>query len=92
MTGETNLKSTAPVKIIIVILSLLLSFLLGQVFPDRLGMEREGSALRTEVEQLKREADRHVTRVEFEQFNKAVDQRLASIEKALEKIDRKLDR
>lgn len=92
MVNGTNLKSPVSAKIIIVILSLFLSFFLGQVFPDRLGLEREGSILRTEVDQLKRESDRRVTRLEFEQFNKAVDQRLQGIEKALEKIDRKLDR
>ena len=92
MADETNPKSPVSAKIIIISLSLLLSFFLGQVLPDRLGLERQGSVLRTEVDQLKREADRYVTRLEFEQFNRAVDQRLQSIEKALEKIDRKLDR
>ena len=79
-------------KIAIGILLLTISFLFGQVLPDRIGLQDSTATLRTEVENLKNLYAGIVTRGEFEQYTKGLDQRLQSIEKALEKIDRKLDR
>jgi len=79
-------------KVIGGVLLLLCSFLFGQVLPDRIGIQDSTATLRTEVQNLKALHGGYLTRGEFEQYAKGLDQRLHSIEKSLEKIDRKLDR
>ena len=87
--------STLPWKLIVGMLLVMLGWLLNALLPavqDRVSIQDTGATLRTEVAQLKADGKEYVRRQEFEQYTKGLDQRLQSIEKALEKIDRKLDR
>lgn len=94
--NDGTVKSTAlPWKLIVGVLLIMLGWLLNALLPavqDRVGMQDAGATLRTEVAQLKADAKEYVRRQEFEQYTKGLDQRLQSIERSLEKIDRKLDR
>ena len=94
MLHET-VKSSNTWKLAVGLLLITLGWLLSALFPavqDRVGMQDTDATLRTEVAQLKEDARQFIRRTEFEQYTKGLDQRLQSIEKALEKIDRKLDR
>ena len=76
-------------------LLVMLGWLLNALTPatqDRVGQQDANATVRTEVAQLKRDAEQFIRRSEFEQYTKGLDQRLQGIEKVLEKIDRKLDR
>lgn len=92
MAQTVNAKTPISAKVVLILLSVLASFILGQVLPDRIHMQDADATLRAEVAQLKSDAQRYVRREEFEQFSKGLEQRLLAIERSLEKIDRKLDR
>jgi len=93
--SDGTVKSSNTWKLAVGLLLITLGWLLSTVFPavhDRVGLQDTDATLRAEVINLKSAQGEFVRRGEFEQYTKGLDQRLQSIEKALEKIDRKLDR